>query len=167
MADTFGVWVSPQPGRSPRRWSTLPVSIGLHGAVLAALAIVPLAVTGALPTPTSVLAYSLTPPSPPPDVPPAPRLSAVSGAPTPAITPVEAPDRIVADPDPPPPVSALTPAGVLVVPDGAGLGLTGAAPVHLTAPPPRRRFASGPAFRRRSSSSTSRRSIRRSPGRRT
>jgi protein TonB len=136
MADTFGVWVSPQPRRSSHRWSTLPVSIGLHGAVLAALAIVPLAVSGALPTPTSVLAFSLSLPSPPPELPPAPRLSAVTGAPTPALTPVEAPDRIVADPDPPPARSAPAPTGDLVVPGGSTVGLTDGGPVRLAAPPP-------------------------------
>ena len=136
MADTFEVWVSPQPGRPPRRWSTVPVSMGVHGVVLAALAIVPLAVTGTLPTPTSVLAFSVSPPPPPPELPPAPRLSATIGAPTPALTPVEAPDRIVADPDPVVPVAARAPTGDLVVPGGSLVGLTDAAPVQLSAPPP-------------------------------
>jgi len=105
MADLFQPLVC-SPTAGARRWrSTLPLSVALHGAVLAAAVIVPLAATGALPTPASMLSFTVTPPPPPPEIPVAPR-AAPAVAPAPAVVPTEAPTAIVPEPPPVPSPSA-------------------------------------------------------------
>lgn len=60
-----------EPGRSTRKWYTLPLSLIVHVVLLAALIVSPLVATDVLPAPRSVLAFIKTslPPSPPPPSP--------------------------------------------------------------------------------------------------
>jgi protein TonB len=121
MADMFRAVVCSSTGRLRRWWSTLPLSVGLHGLIFAAAVIVPLAATGALPTPASMLSFSLAPPPPPPEVPVGPRVGhAVAQAPAPV--PAEAPAAIVPDPPPEttPSASPVTMTGAIVVGSGSG-----------------------------------------------
>jgi protein TonB len=140
MADLFQPLVC-SPTASPRRWrSTLPLSVALHGAVLAAAVIVPLAATGALPAPASMLSFSLVLPPPPPEIPVAPR-AAPAVAPAPALVPIEAPATIVPDPPPvaSPSASAITVIGAIAASGSEAsllLGEEGGRPMVLPTPPP-------------------------------
>jgi protein TonB len=57
-----------EPGRSTRKWYTLPLSLIAHVVLLATLIVSPLVATDVLPAPRSVLAFikASLPPSPPP-----------------------------------------------------------------------------------------------------
>jgi protein TonB len=140
MADMFRAVVCSSTGR-PRRWrSSLPLSVAFHGVVLAAAVIVPLAATGALPTPASMLSFSVAAPPPPPEMPADPS-PASSIAPAPAPVPIEAPTAIA--PEPPPVTSVSAPpmmmTGAMAFGPESGASLLaggGGKPVFLPAPPP-------------------------------
>jgi|SRR5579864_22730 len=140
MADMFRAVVCSSAGR-PRCWrSTLPLSVALHGVVLAVAVIVPLAATGALPTPASMLSFSVAPPPPPLEIPAAP-IPAPAIAPAVAPVPVETPAAVA--PDPPPVTSPIAPpivvTGAMIVGPGPGASLLpheGGNPVILPTPPP-------------------------------
>jgi protein TonB len=143
MADMFRAVVCSSTGRAHRWRSSLPVSVALHGVVLAAALIVPLAATGALPTPTSVLSFSLVAPPPPPETRATPSADPpMALAPIPV--PIEAPTAPA--PDPPvtsvsvPPIAPMAAPGPMVFGSGSEgallAGQGGAMPVLLTAPPP-------------------------------
>jgi protein TonB len=144
MADMFRAVVCSSTGR-PRRWrSSLPLSVALHGVVLAAALIVPLAATGALPTPASVLSFSMVVPPPPPEIPAAPSADPpIALAPIPV--PIEAPTAPAPDPPPvtsvsEPPIALMAAPGPRVFGSGSGAprltGQGGGMPVLLPAPPP-------------------------------
>jgi len=100
--DMFQLLVCP-PERSTRRWYALPLSLILHGALLAAVIVVPLVATDVLPTPRTMLAFMTTvaPPSVPPAVPPR-RTAEVRKPGLPpdvsAVAPLDAPTRITPEP---------------------------------------------------------------------
>ena len=62
----FGEIASPTVRVGTRTWKTVPVSMAVHGILLAALVVVPLMATGAVPAPQSVLLYVAPPILPPP-----------------------------------------------------------------------------------------------------
>jgi protein TonB len=141
MADMFRAVVCSSTGR-PRRWrSSLPLSVTIHGVVFAAAVIVPLAATGALPTPASMLSFSVALPPPPPEMPSTPS-AAEPAALAPVPVPIEAPTVIA--PDPPPEASAsaspITLAGAMTIGSGSRASLLpdngSGKPVFLPVPPP-------------------------------
>ena len=136
--DLFADVVAPSFEVGTKKWYTMPLSIGTHGAVLLALVVVPLMATDVLPTPRSVMAFAAVPPAPPPPPPPPP---AASAAPTPSrpvahvspvVAPVEEPPAAV-KPEPPPPTTIGGVVGGVVggIPGGTLGGVTSLAP-----PPP-------------------------------
>jgi protein TonB len=133
MADLFSSLAGTSSAHPRRWWSSVPFSVLVHGIALAAIVIVPLAATGALPTPASMMVFSIAPPPSPPEVPAVPRVVPSSVAPVVSTVPLEAPATIVADPDPPP----APPSTALSVASGeiAGL-LDDHSPVTLAVPPP-------------------------------
>jgi protein TonB len=92
----FGDVVKPSIKVGSRKWYTVPVSIILHTALLAAIVIIPLMAADVLPTPPSMMAFVAAPPPPPP--PPPPPQAAAAPPPkvdvNPAAAPVEAPKEI-------------------------------------------------------------------------
>jgi protein TonB len=135
MADLFGSLVGISK-RHPRRWrSSVPVSIAAHGVVFAAIVIVPLAATGAVPTPASIMVFSVMPPAPLPALPAAPRIA----APAPASTvPLGAPPEIVTTPVPTTSDTVTAPSAVLTFGrrDGTPVFDGGGSPVTLAVPDP-------------------------------
>lgn len=98
MADLFGGVVSRGPGTPRRWWSSVPFSIGMHALLIGALLIVPLAATGALPTPATIMVFTVVPPPPPPLAPALPPPSTpASVAPAPIVSPIptEAPTELL------------------------------------------------------------------------
>jgi len=139
MADMFRAVVCSSTGR-PGRWrSSLPLSVAVHGVVLAVAVIVPLAATGALPTPASMLSFSVTAPPPPPEIPTTPS-AARPIASAPVLVPIEVPTTIA--PDPPPTTSVAPPftmTGAMAPGLGSGVSLRpddGGRPVFLPAAAP-------------------------------
>ncbi len=66
----FGDIVDPSVKVGSRKWYTVPVSIGVHTALLAAVVIIPLMASDILPVPPAMMTFAAPPPPPPP--PPAP-----------------------------------------------------------------------------------------------
>jgi len=139
MADLFAGGVSSRPGAPRRWWSSVPFSIGVHAFVIGAAVIVPLAASGTLPTPATILAFTVVTPPPPPRAPviPSPPAAAAS-APAPIVSPVptEAPAEILKEEVPV--IRSLTPpsAQLNVGASTSGLPLGDGGPVTLGAPPP-------------------------------
>jgi protein TonB len=69
-AELFEDIVDPSTSVGTRQWYTVPLSILAHAVALAGLVVVPLVAAGMLPTPESVLVFTVTPASPPPAPPP-------------------------------------------------------------------------------------------------
>src|SRR5215813_8541452 len=90
----FGDVVNPSIKVGSKKWYTVPLSIIVHTALLAAIVIIPLMAADVLPTPPSMMAFVAAPPPPPPPPP------AAAAAPkpvmdvNPAAAPVEAPREI-------------------------------------------------------------------------
>lgn len=133
--DLFGDVTHPSVRVGQRKWYTVPLSLAAHAAVLAAIVIVPLMATGALPLPHEELIYSYAMPvlpSPPPVRPavaPQPAAAPSSG---PSI-PLEAPTGIAPEVEP---VAAMD---LPVDETGALTGLvdlTGAGSVLVAPEPP-------------------------------
>ena len=84
-----------------RKWYTVPLSMGAHIAVIAAVVIVPLMALDALPTPASMMAFVAAPPPPPTPPPPPPPPAAAAPAPPPVVevnpnaAPIVAPEEIM------------------------------------------------------------------------
>ena len=140
MADMFGALVCSSVDH-PRRWSSsLPLSVVLHGVVLVAAVVVPLSAIGTLPTPASILAFSLPAPSAPPEAPVVPRV--VRAPPSAAFVPLEAPPATAPDPEPSAPLATSPERGTraLAFDLGAGawlpIGAAKGTPVLLPVPPP-------------------------------
>lgn len=118
---------------------TVPISIGVHLAVLLVILIIPLTATLDLPDPAAHLPdYMLAAPLPPP--PPAPRVSAPGASrvisPGP-VTPTKAPETI--EPESAPPAAALVPdigPATAGVPDSGGV-MSGGTPLPSPPEPPR------------------------------
>src|SRR3954467_2866938 len=68
----FGDIVEPSIKVGSKKWYTVPVSILLHTALIAAVIIIPLMAADVLPTPPSMMAFVAAPPAPPPPPPPPP-----------------------------------------------------------------------------------------------
>jgi TonB family protein len=66
----FGDVVEPSIKVGSKKWYTVPLSIVLHTALLAAVVIIPLMAADVLPTPPSMMAFVAAPPPPPPPPPP-------------------------------------------------------------------------------------------------
>lgn len=139
MADLFAGGVSSRAGAPRRWWSSVPFSIGVHACVIGAAVIVPLAASGTLPTPATILAFTVVTPPPPPRAPviPSPPTAAAS-APAPIVSPVptEAPTEILKEEVPV--VHSLTPppAQLNVGASNSGLPSGDGGPVTLGVPPP-------------------------------
>jgi protein TonB len=134
MADLFGSLAGASMRRPTRWWSSVPFSIVVHAVVLCAAVIAPLAATGTLPTPSSMMVFAVAPPPRPMlDVPAPPPVAAVPTAPV-SVVPMDAPSTIAPERDVPAPTATLPSVG-FTVPGGTGLALipdgTG-----VTLPPP-------------------------------
>src|SRR6266853_1692466 len=68
----FGDVVEPSIKVGSQKWYTVPLSIIVHTAIIAAVIIIPLMAADVLPTPPSMMAFVAAPPPPPPPPPPAP-----------------------------------------------------------------------------------------------
>ena len=64
--DMFGDVVKPSIKVGSQKWYTVPLSIIVHTAIIAAVVIIPLMAMDALPTPPSMMAFVAAPPPPPP-----------------------------------------------------------------------------------------------------
>jgi protein TonB len=122
MAEMFTEIVHPSAHVGAKRWYTVPLSILVHGALLALLIATPLLMTGALPLTPSVLVFAAPAPPTPPEVPrasPPPRAAmAATTATPPTGPPTEAPSTIQPE----------APSFAMAVPGSVGLptGLPGA-----------------------------------------
>src|SRR5438067_617413 len=100
--DVFGSLTSSPVSVGTRKWYTVPLSVLAHMVALLALVVVPLVATGMLPTPESVMVFTVTPPAPPAPQPPAPptaeKIVPVEVPANREAAPVQAPDRIAAEP---------------------------------------------------------------------
>jgi protein TonB len=139
MADLFAGVVSSRPGHLRRWWSSVPCSIAVHALVIGAALIVPLAASGALPTPSTMMVFTVVPPPPPPRPPVvATPAAAVSAAPTPIVSPVptEAPTEILEKEVPV--VHSLTPPSAQLNVGASNIGLPVGDPgsISLGTPPP-------------------------------
>ena len=132
--------VDPSIKVGSQKWYTIPLSIVLHVAVIAALIIIPLMAADVLPTPPAMMAFVATPPPPtPPPPPPPPPAAAAPKVPevmqNPAAAPVEAPSEIR-------PETGITDAGGVPggveggVPGGVVGGVVGGLPDAPPPPPP-------------------------------
>ena len=101
--DMFGDVVEPSIKVGSQKWYTVPLSIIVHTAIIAAVIIIPLMAADVLPTPPSMMAFVAAPPPPPPQPPPPPPPPAAAAAPKPVMdvnpnaAPVEAPKEIKAE----------------------------------------------------------------------
>lgn len=101
--DLFGDVTDPRVRVGSQKWSTLPVSLAAHAAVLALLLIVPLTATGVLPSPHVSAILIVEPPAPAPPPPPLarpPRAPDTSPPANPEAAPIEAPTTITPEPLP-------------------------------------------------------------------
>jgi protein TonB len=94
--DLFIGVINPKITVGGRKWYTVPLSIVVHTAVIAAIVIVPLMATDSLPEVRSMLAFVAVAPPPPPPSPPAMRArpATASVQRTPSVAPLEAPMEI-------------------------------------------------------------------------
>jgi len=69
--DLFGDVVEPSIKVGSQKWYTVPLSIIVHTAIIAAVIIIPLMAADVLPTPPGMMAFVAAPPPPPPPPPPA------------------------------------------------------------------------------------------------
>ena len=67
--DMFGDVVDPSIKMGNKMWYTVPLTMLIQAAIVAALVIVPLMATGLMPTPPSMMAFVAAPPPPPPPPP--------------------------------------------------------------------------------------------------
>ena len=137
LPDLFGDVVDPSVKVGDRSFKSLPVSVLLHAAAVAAVALVAMTSADLLPTPPAVLAFvaPMSTPAPPPPPPPrtAAAARAVASVPNPAAAPVAAPAEIRPETGLEP-SAAGTPGGVE---GGIPGGVAGAGIVALPdAPPP-------------------------------
>ena len=101
--DMFGDVVNPSIKVGSQKWYTVPLSIIVHTAIIAAVIIIPLMAADVLPTPPSMMAFVAAPPPPPPPPPQPPPPPAAAAAPKPVMdvnpnaAPVEAPKEIKAE----------------------------------------------------------------------
>src|SRR3954453_21820476 len=99
----FGDVVEPSIKVGSQKWYTVPLSIIVHTAIIAAVVIIPLMAADVLPTPPSMMAFVAAPPPPPHPPPPPPPPPAAAAAPKPVMdvnpnaAPVEAPKEIKAE----------------------------------------------------------------------
>ena len=140
--DMFGDVVESSIKVGSQKWYTVPLSILVHVVIIGAVIIVPLMATDMLPTPPSMMAFSVAAPPPPPPPPPPP---APAAAPTakpvpvanPAAAPIEPPKEIVPEAPAPGPVAEGVPGGVVGgVPGGTVGGVVGGLPEAPPPPPP-------------------------------
>lgn len=139
MADLFAGVVSSRPGAPRRWWSSVPFSIGVHAMLIGVALIVPLAATGAIPTPATMMVFTVVPPPPPPLAPVVPPpTAAVPSAPAPIVSPIptEAPSEILKEEIPVEHSLTPPPAQLNVGASNAGLPIGDGAPVKLGVPPP-------------------------------
>ena len=99
--DIFGDVVRPSVKLGFRAWYQLPLSIAVHGLVVAIAIVVPIVAPGVLPAPSTVLASFIVPAAPP--LPPPPTAPSPPSARTPApgqtdtVAPSRAPETIAAE----------------------------------------------------------------------
>src|SRR3954454_12790931 len=99
----FGDVVEPSIKVGSQKWYTVPLSIIVHTAIIAAVIIIPLMAADVLPTPPSMMAFVAAPPPPPLPPPPPPPPPAAAAPPKPIMdvnpnaAPVEAPKEIKAE----------------------------------------------------------------------
>jgi len=136
LPDLFQDVVDPSVKVGDRGFRSLPVSVLLHAAGLAAIVLIALAATDVLPTPPAVFAFVATPelaPAPPP--PPAPLTAArkpMTPAANPAAAPLAAPAEIKPETGLEFPMPASMPGGVE---GGIPGGVTGAGMAAVPEPP--------------------------------
>ena len=133
--EMFGAIVDPTQAVGTRNWYTVPLSILAHAAALMAVVVVPLMASGILPTPESVLVFTVAPPPPPAPVPPPQPVHPEMAAPVatnanPEAAPVEAPVGVAVE-APPPRLMPVPGVPGEIPKDVAGTGL-----VSLATPPP-------------------------------
>jgi periplasmic protein TonB len=96
--DLFNGVVNPRIAVGGRKWYTVPLSMMVHTAVIAAIVIIPLMATDSMPEVTGMMAFVAAPtaPPPPPPPPPAARPHTVSATvrPNPGAAPLETPHEI-------------------------------------------------------------------------
>jgi protein TonB len=136
LPDLFGDVVDPSVKVGDRSFRSLPASVLLHAAAVAAVALVAMTSTERLPTPPAVMAFVAPMGTPAPPPPPPPRAAvaarAAASVPNPAAAPVAAPAEIRPETGLEPPTSGV-PGGV-----GGGIpgGVAGAGIVALPDAPP-------------------------------
>jgi len=95
--DLFNGVVNPRIAVGGQKWYTVPLSIGVHTAVIAAVVIIPLMATGSMPEVTGMIAFVAASPAPP-STPPPPAGRAHRGSatvrPNPDAAPLETPHEI-------------------------------------------------------------------------
>ena len=134
--DLFGDVSTPPVKLGSQAWYTLPLSIGTHVIICAALIIVPFTSAELLPLPQTVDAFYADPElpeaPPPPPAAQAPAASRATAEPVPSsAAPIDAPDGIVEEAGAPPgPPSAGVVGGIGAIGDALGPGL-----VNIPAPP--------------------------------
>jgi protein TonB len=137
--DLFGAVTDPPAQIGTRSRLTLPLSLAAHAVALAALIVVPLVATNALPLPDELRLIVLTTPDLPPEPPPIPRQPHTTSEPppNPDAAPLEAPPAIAPEPParPPSDVGEIAPGSVI---PGAVLGDGGGdrGVAHTPPPPP-------------------------------
>jgi protein TonB len=137
--EIFESVVDAPAGVGTRKWYTLPLSIVAHMAGLGAIVTAPLIATGVLPSPASLMVFTIAAPAPPPLPPPPAIRRAIPAADAPAaanpnVAPVQAPQGFSEEP----PEQTLTRhAGVT---DGLPRGLPSAGVSFAPAPPPRPQY---------------------------
>src|SRR6188508_210323 len=93
----FGDVVDPSIKMGNKMWYTVPLTMLLQAAVVAAFVIVPLMAMGALPTAPSMMAFVAAPPPPPPPPPPEAKAPPPPMDVSPDAAPLEAPKEIKAE----------------------------------------------------------------------
>jgi len=141
LPDLFGDIVDPSVKVGDRSFRSLPVSVLLHAAAVAAFAVVALTSADVLPAPPAVMAFvaPMAAPDPPPPPPPRAAVAARVEAPVsnPAAAPVAAPAEIRPETGLEPPAAGV-PGGVEGgIPGGiAGAGIVALPEAPPPAPPP-------------------------------
>jgi len=125
--------VEPSIKVGSKRGVSVPLSMSVHGLIVALLIIAPVLAPGVLPTPPTVLAYISATPSLPPAPPPSPLRGAprtASASENSAATAIEAPRAIV-----PESIALWSPEGVVGVEHGVGVLPIGVIEHQIALPP--------------------------------
>ena len=136
--DLFGTITNPPARIGSRSRLTLPLSLAAHAVALAALIVVPLVATDALPWPSEIITVTfdsgILPPDPPRPMPPSPQRQV--DVPDPSRAPLEAPEGVTTEPVRPPTDVGLESPDSTVTNAVIGAGNSGIAGITPPPPPP-------------------------------